>query len=380
MALGDAAGFWSYTRQDDELDGGRILRLANRLRSEFALLTGAELELFIDRDAIEWGEAWRSRIDEALASTTFFIPIITPRYFERPECRRELLAFIGHARSLGLEELLLPILYVQVPALTSEQPPTDEAMSVVSATQWVDWRNLRLEEEDSSKYRQAINGLATRLVDVSERLAERSPASAPAVTAATGQGDEEPGFVELLAAGEEAMPRWQAVIEQFPPLMEEMNRLGQEATAQVTASDARGGGFAGRLAIAHQLGAALEEPSTKLADLGRLYASELVQIDPAILTLIRSLEENPSEAQTEEAEQLLDSIHGLAVVAKQNAEVTKELSETYSETATISRALRGPVRKIQQGLRAILDGQSIIDEWDERIKRIRQDAPSSDGS
>jgi hypothetical protein len=175
MPLSDAAGFWSYTRQDDELDGGRILRLAHKLRAEFALLTGAELELFVDRDGIEWGDAWRSRIDEALAATTFFIPIITPRYFERPECRRELLAFIGHARSLGLEELLLPILYVGVPSLTSGEPPTDEVTAAVSATQWVDWRALRLEDEDSSGHRQAVNRLATRVVEVSERLAERAP-------------------------------------------------------------------------------------------------------------------------------------------------------------------------------------------------------------
>src|SRR6266542_3174846 len=294
MALGDAASFWSYTHQDNELDSGRIVRLADKLRAEFALLTGAELRLFVDRDGIEWGDAWRSRVDEALVATTFFIPIITPRYFERSECRRELLAFMGHARSLGLEELLLPILYVRVPALTSEQPPTDEAIAAVSATQWVDWQNLRLEDENSSSYRLAVNGLAIRLIEVSERLAEKPPAPAPAVTAVTGQEeDEEPGVVELLAVGEEALPRWQAVMEQFPPVMEEINRLGDDATAQVVASDARGGGFAGRLTIAQRLGVALEEPATKLVELGNAYASELVQVDPAILTLVRIMEEDP---------------------------------------------------------------------------------------
>ena len=373
MALGDAAGFWSYTHEDDRLDDGRVRRLADKLRGEFALLTGAELELFVDRDGIEWGDAWRSRIDEALAATTFFIPIITPRYFERSECRRELLSFIGHARSLGLEELLLPILYVRVARLTDEEPPTDEAMAVVRDTQWVDWQDLRLEDENSSGYRQAVNKLASRLVDVSERLAERSPAPAPAVTAVTGQEeDEEPGQVELLAVGEEALPRWQAVIEQFAPVMEEINRLGKEATAQVQASDARGAGFAGRLAVARRFAASLEEPANNLLELGNAYASELVQVDPAILALIRAMEEDPSQAQTEEAGQLLNAIQEFAVISRENAEASRELSETFGETAAMSQTIRRPIRKIQQGLQGIRDGQSIIDEWDNRIKLIRR--------
>ncbi len=93
-----AAGFWSYTRTDDEQDGGRILRLADRIQAEFSLLTGNDLDLFVDREAIVWGEAWRARIDDALDLTAFFIPIITPRYYteaakfdtqpERRACRR----------------------------------------------------------------------------------------------------------------------------------------------------------------------------------------------------------------------------------------------------------------------------------------------------
>jgi hypothetical protein len=55
--------------------------------------TASTLEVFLDRDSIRWGEEWRERIDSAVAGTTFFIPIVTPRYFLRKECRRELLSF-----------------------------------------------------------------------------------------------------------------------------------------------------------------------------------------------------------------------------------------------------------------------------------------------
>src|SRR5437773_5014615 len=111
------AAFWSYSHRDNALDGGRVLRLAQQVQAEYELLTGADLSLFVDHAAIEWGQHWRERIDEALATTTFFIPVITPRFFASDECRRELITFAGHAKSLGVEALLLPILYVSVPGL-----------------------------------------------------------------------------------------------------------------------------------------------------------------------------------------------------------------------------------------------------------------------
>jgi hypothetical protein len=40
-AMSDRAqGFWSYVHEDDENEGGRIRRLAESLRNEYALMTG----------------------------------------------------------------------------------------------------------------------------------------------------------------------------------------------------------------------------------------------------------------------------------------------------------------------------------------------------
>jgi hypothetical protein len=82
-----AAAFWSYARDDDEYDGGRVTILAAKLRAEYSLITASSLEMFVDRDSIDWGDAWQQRIEEAISGTVFFIPIITPRYFTRDACR-----------------------------------------------------------------------------------------------------------------------------------------------------------------------------------------------------------------------------------------------------------------------------------------------------
>lgn len=89
------------------------------------MLTGEPLDLFLDRDAIRWGEDWRDKINASLASVAFFIPVMTPRYFMSPECRREVQFFARRAERLGIKELVLPLLYVEVPSLHNELTADD---------------------------------------------------------------------------------------------------------------------------------------------------------------------------------------------------------------------------------------------------------------
>jgi hypothetical protein len=137
---------------------------------EYNLLSGEPLQLFVDRKDIAWGQQWRERINSSLAETTFFIPIITPRYFVRAECRREMLEFAAKAKMLGVEELLLPILYIEVSDLYPENP--DEAIALVARTQYVDWHTSRLLDPSSREYRTAVNALARRLLDIARRVSE----------------------------------------------------------------------------------------------------------------------------------------------------------------------------------------------------------------
>lgn len=137
------------------------MRLAERLAEEYSLLTGTTFTIFVDRDDIKWGEEWRARIVHALVDTTFFIPVITNRYFDRAECRRELLEFSTKAQSLGVSELVCPILYAPVEGLSSDSQ--DEAMALVGRTQWENWTRLRLHDEKSEQHRTAVNKMSMRL-------------------------------------------------------------------------------------------------------------------------------------------------------------------------------------------------------------------------
>jgi TIR domain len=112
------------------------------------MLTGEKIDLFLDRDDIAWGEDWRNKIDESLSSVGFFIAILTPRYFKSAECRGELQRFARRAENLGIKELVLPLLYVDVSSL-HEDAPDDPLVALVKTFQWVDWSELRFSDIDS---------------------------------------------------------------------------------------------------------------------------------------------------------------------------------------------------------------------------------------
>jgi TIR domain len=362
-----AVGFWSYVHVDDDAEGGRILRLAERLCNEYSVLTGDDLHIFVDREDLSWGDEWRRRIADALSGTTFFIPIVTPRYLRSDECRRELLTFAGHAESFGVTELLLPILYAEVPELAEDSD--DEAAALIARTQYVNWSELRLVDETSEAYRQAVNGLARRLMEVAQTLEVR-PVIVP-----EGPEEDEPGLVDVMAEFEAALPRWQAAIEQLGPLAVEIGAAMDRATTRAEQSDASGKGFAGRIVAIQALTSELDPLTTRVLQAGTDYASEVVKVDAGILTLIRVAEVEAADDDEARATycDLFDSIKSAATGTRELATEVDAALEGLRPLEGLSRNLRPPLKKMEDGLRRVRDAQSVIDEWVSRIESSKID-------
>jgi TIR domain len=281
-------GFWSYTHEDDELDGGSILKLSRLVMEEYNLLSGEPLNLFVDRNDIAWGQGWRTRIDASLAEATFFIPIITPRYFTRPECRRELLEFAAKAEILGANELLLPILYVEVSGFSTES--SDEAVALIARTQYVDWRKNRLLEPSSREYRIAVNALARRLLDIARYVADvqlkRELESDP-------DDDGADGIVDVVTRIENLLPDWLeavmvhksinaqvlAVWGQYERQMDKLRRRKAQPSALLST----------QIRMAQEM-LPLAERAEKDS---QVYLARSVELDPFISALSRLVAEHP---------------------------------------------------------------------------------------
>ncbi|MEV5340257.1 toll/interleukin-1 receptor domain-containing protein [Streptomyces sp. NPDC052676] len=364
------AGFWSYTHRDDEIEEGRIRRLASKIANEFEGITADEFDVFIDKKDIRWGDEWRKRIDSALNGSTFFMPIITPRFLKSEECRREILTFIGHAKSLGLQELLLPILYFDVPQLR-EPDSSDEVVALIAERQYVDWTKLRLEDEDSPAYRKEVNRLAVRLVEIIEQTAEVEPP--PILLPDSTDAEDEPGMLELMADAESALPGWAQVMEDFNVTVREVGERVTRANEESTRSDARGGGFAGRLRIMNELSKDLKDPVDRMSQLGNDYSAAIVKIDPGVLGLIRMVEEEGVTA--ENAEQVSNFFAVIKSAGSQNrfmVESVQEFANTLTDTSNLSKSMRPIIRKMRASLQHFMDGKAVWDEWERRISEVSE--------
>src|ERR1044072_4722741 len=102
--------FMSYAHRDDE--DRRLSRFRERLERELAQQTGLDVRIFKDSDDVELGEQWRTRLDEGLATSTFLLAIISPSFLMSRYCRDELETFRRYEQSLGRDDLILPVYYI----------------------------------------------------------------------------------------------------------------------------------------------------------------------------------------------------------------------------------------------------------------------------
>lgn len=111
------AAFLSYVHFDDDHEDGKISDLRRRLSAELRAQTGDDFPVFQDRNDIHWGENWQNRIENAIGSSTFLIPIITPSFFKSPACRNEVKRFLEREKRLKRGDLILPIYYIDLPSI-----------------------------------------------------------------------------------------------------------------------------------------------------------------------------------------------------------------------------------------------------------------------
>jgi len=320
--------------------------------------------------------------------TTFFIPIITPSYFRSDACRKELFKFTREATRLGLEQLLMPVYWVTVPELENDPASSaDEAILLIARYEWQDLREVRLEDEDSSACRKAVDALAGQIARRAATVTatvEDVPKSASSLRAAGESGgddddDDEPGILEKIAASEEAMPELTEILETITVVIQEVGDLVQTAGDAMKAAEARGGGMKARLVVTERLAHQLNMPAERLEGLGHDYAATLAKLDPGVHSLLDAAEVAGSDDSDNAAEflEVLIRVGGIADNALGELDV---LVAATKEAATFSRSLRRPLSRMRIGLRGVLDGRDIIEEWGRRASDIQAAHAAEEGS
>jgi hypothetical protein len=372
-------GFWSYVHKDDELDFGRVAQLARDIVGHYEAIRDEEIELFLDRDDFHWGDNWRDKANESLANVAFFVPVLTPRYFSSTECRREFQYFLDRTKKLGIPQLVLPILYIDVPGL-HEDEPSDPLMVASKERQWEPWTHLRFTDRDSGQYRQAVNGLAE---EIAARAAAIEQVDTVAVAQAAadddGLGDDEPGPLDRIAALEEAMPRWNETIQAIGREVQEIGEIMRRSTVDANSEATASKGFAARLMIARRVASELDGPVARIEDLARSWVADLDEIDAGIRALVEQAESAYEEAP-DVTVGFLESIKGLSLSSNQGLGSTLGLVQVMDPLANQSRDLRPVLRRLKKSLTSMTEARFITDEWLQLVDQTGLLAGSAGGA
>lgn len=357
-------GFLSYAHQDNDAEGNRIRELAADLAAQYELITGEQARLFVEREHLRWGEDWKQLIDEALAQATLFIPVITPTYFKRPECRRELDTFARRARQLGVQDLVMPIRYVDFADLHAEPCP-DELIDLVRTFGWEDWTELRFADRDSGDYRRAVAGLAVRLATASA-AAEQVQVRESSVDA--------PAFLDVLARTETAVPAWEQGIAALDEGFAKVGMYMQVAVEQQPVD---------RLAFARQLADALDRP---VADLQATANDLLVLLhgadqDVRIIAARAGHEVGAAQVVSDYlvgadhavAGRVVELVRRLRVLVDSEPAGFGEGAEVLAvaeQIGLLSRNLRPVTRAIHTVITLMLDGRDLLASWAALLDRL----------
>ncbi|WP_421858740.1 toll/interleukin-1 receptor domain-containing protein [Oricola sp.] len=135
--------FFSYARHDDMSSSGLLSKIRMKLETEIQAYSGeAELEVFQDTDDIEPGDEWEERLRDAIDGSAFFLPVITPFYFSRPACRRELETWLANYKSAEERKRIIPIKFLPLPKIDTSGS-ADPLRKTIEGIQFEDFTDFR---------------------------------------------------------------------------------------------------------------------------------------------------------------------------------------------------------------------------------------------
>lgn len=200
-------GFWSYSRQDDELSFGKLSGLRTLLMAEIQQQYGRDrVQLFQDASAISHGAEWEREIRSSLGNSTFFIPIITPNFVQSEWCSAEVSIFLqreqelfGTYPDLPRRSRIFPLHLIDIGGADPHDPVV---LAALEARQWFDFRPFRFRSLKDETVHEAIAAFAASIRDLlqikvtppltaadRDRMAAAAAASAAAAEAARREAE-----------------------------------------------------------------------------------------------------------------------------------------------------------------------------------------------
>ena len=349
--------FISYSRADNDVYDGIVDRLKHELEGRFEAATGSQLQVFLDRDSIGWGEHWREKIAEAITGSTLFIPVITMRYFNRDSCRDEFSAFYSAATQRGVSDLILPIILAGSTQITSEHP--DELVRTVAELNWQPIFNEFEAGYESSEWKRRIGQLVTGLQAALARAATRLSEQAPEVAHSTS-GDEtitETDQETIMAHQEELITGLNEVL----PLLERVSTAAQDrfdGNDPSTMTDVQ------RTSLFNSLADDIREPAAEFGAKASDVETKARRLDAELRALVAEMYEIDPQQTREQLEQLRATVQAQSGTIQQFLDQMTQVERVLRMAALASTKLRTSLRPMTAGLRSLGTIMRIFNSWE----------------
>ncbi len=359
MSISKTSCFLSYAHKDDTFDF--LANLRNDLCDEYRVVTGDELEIFFDRESIEWGDRWEKSIRDSLDTAGIFMPVMSPSYFQSTACMGELSQYLEKVKSSGANDLILPLLYSDP---SHGKAADDSMLAKLMRFQYQDIHDMRFVERGSGKYCWYLNELANRIFRAQEsleqaafRVSETSSNGGESVGAEGESDDEAPGGPFYLDAFNELSGKMDPMAESAGLLVADIEKIGNTFSASTTRIN-DGCSPKQALAILADLSKKLDPVADDMLVNSQGFSSLVVEVDP----LLRVFAESKSRfgSNSDDALQGLDELVANAVVAKDGID---SLHGALKDTERFSRVLYKPFKKIQRASAICSNAIDIVISW-----------------
>lgn len=217
---------------------------------------------------------------------------------------------------------------------------------------------------------------ATRVWNEAEVGSEPSQSTEESEQISADDVSEEPGFIDLIAEGEETQQQLSEAINAIAQRLKELGSAAASATERTSQSDAQGGGMRGRLVVIREYAQEVDAIAEKLeADISK-YESAMASVSAGNLAIIQQLEENP--AQLSEAMDLGMILRRLAAQSREGIESQRGFIEAMNQSTHATQVVRAPVRRVTNALGRFATAAQLADEWDRRLQALGVPEPAPD--
>ncbi len=366
---------FSYAHDDDSADGGRIVQLTQHLEAEYALLTGNGISVIIDVSHLRWGDDWSQRLSDAVAESTFFICVITPRFFMSTECRRELQDFADIATKAGRQALVLPLYYVNVDDLGPQS--ADPLRAYVSQLQWFDWRDARLAAVGTEPYRVKVNELAaaliTRLQELDDPAALSAAAEVEGIAQVSTSPTEQDGLLERLLAGLSSLESVATHVDGINSTFVAIGEASQRRAGQLVSTGDAKTQMARRIHVANQLAHDLAPLSEDIHKRVSDYVAEVEKADDFIDSAFE-LASYIDAAEQDEPTRFAAALIDLSNQTQASFQEVDALIAAIRNVEPLTKNLRAPAGLLRISIQTFRDTESRIQAWARRAEQFLQDA------